>query len=55
MKKECIYAADTPYGCCCTLVCKECSDPFTEDCDEPEWFYLKQLVEEYEEDDTGTI
>ena len=49
MEKECIYAADTPYGSCCNLAIKECSDPFIEECNEPEWFYLKQLAEEYEE------
>ena len=49
MEKECIYAADTPYGYCCTLALKECGDPLVEECDEPEWFYLKQLAEEYEE------
>lgn len=50
--KECIYATDTPLGCCCSIVNKECMNPYVDECDEPEWEYLMRMAENYVEEDS---
>lgn len=51
MQKECVYVADTPLGCCCTLANKECMNPYVEECNEPEWDYLKMKAEDFVEEE----
>ena len=49
--KECVYVADTPLGCCCTIANKECIAHYVKECNEPEWRYLMKMSEDYVEEE----
>ena len=48
---ECVYVADTPLGCCCTIANKECIAHYVKECNEPEWRYLMKMSEDYVEEE----